>query len=355
MQIFVFPIQAIHGILIVKGVARMPKSDNQKLKILYIWDYLQKNSHQDHLVSTQELLQMLRSHDISCERKTVFSDIAALRDYGVDIESVPGCNGGYYIASRNFELPELKMLIDAVQSSRFLTEKKSRELIEKLCTQCSVYDARLMRRDVVVSGRVKSMNETIYYNVDAIQDAIADNRQITFRYFDYHLDGTRRYRNRDYQASPYGLCQENENCYLLAFSARHGITSYRVDRMSDIQLLPDSRVLCPELEGKQLVEHANRLFQMYSGSKETVKLRFHRDLVNVVMDRFGKNTMLIPDGEEYFVFTVNVAVSPMFLSWVIGFGRKAKILFPQSVVDQCTALCWETLEVYGGSSTPGKL
>ena len=325
----------------------MPKSDNQKLKIFYILDYLQKNSHQEHPVRAVELQTMLeQQHNIVCDRKTVYSDIQALQDYGVDIVSLPGKNGGYYIASRNFELPELKLLIDAVQSSRFLTEKKSRELIEKLCSQCSVYDARLMRRDVLVSGRVKSMNETIYYNVDAIQDAIAENRQITFRYFDFALDGSRKYRERDYQASPYGLCQDNENCYLLAHSPRHGVTSYRVDRMSDIQLTQLSRTPCPELTGKNLVEHANRLFQMYSGESATVKLRFHNSLVNVVLDRFGRDTMLIPDGEEHFVFTVNVAVSPMFLSWVIGFGNKARILYPQSVIDACKSMCQDALAQY---------
>lgn len=325
----------------------MPKSDNQKLKIFYILDYLQQNSHQDHPVRAVELLHMLKQrHNIVCDRKTVYSDIQALQDYGIDIVSLPGKNGGYYIASRNFELPELKLLIDAVQSSRFLTEKKSRELIEKLCSQCSIYDARLMRRDVVVSGRVKSMNETIYYNVDAIQEAIAENKQITFRYFDFGLDGQRHYRDRDYVASPYGLCQDNENCYLMALSARHGVTSYRVDRMSDISQTEDARLPCPELTGKALTEYANHLFQMYSGQMATVKLRFDNSLVNVVMDRFGKQTMLIPDGPEHFVFTVNVAVSPMFLSWVIGFGRKAKILYPQSVVDACQDLCREALEQY---------
>ena len=325
----------------------MPKSDNQKLKIFYILDYLQKNSHQEHPVRAAELLSMLeRQHNIVCDRKTVYSDIAALQDYGVDIVSIPGKNGGYYIASRNFELPELKLLIDAVQSSRFLTERKSRELIEKLCNQCSIHDARLMRRDVLVSGRVKSMNETIYYNVDAIQEAIAQNRQITFRYFDWGMDGKRRYRNRDYTASPYGLCQDHENCYLLALSPRHGVTSYRVDRMSHIQLSQEARTPCPELTGKNLIEHANRLFQMYSGETADVKLRFHRDLVNVVIDRFGRDTMLIPDGEDHFVFTVNVAVSPMFLSWVIGFGNKAKVLYPQSVIDACRAMCQEALSQY---------
>ena len=324
----------------------MPKSDNQKLKIFYILDYLKENSHQNHLVRASELLAMLEQHNIVCDRKTVYSDIAALQDYGVDIVAIPGKNGGYYIASRNFEIPELKLLIDAVQSSRFLTEKKSRELIEKLCNQCSIHDARLMRRDVLVSGRVKSMNETIYYNVDAIQDAIADNRQITFRYFDFGLDGKRKYREKDYQASPYGLCQDHENCYLLAHSPRHGITSYRVDRMTDIQQLPEPRTPCPELTGKALVEHANRLFQMYSGEEADVKLRFHRSLVNVVIDRFGRDILLIPDGEDHFVFTVNVAVSPMFLSWVIGFGAKAKVLHPQNVVDACRAMCLEALAQY---------
>jgi len=325
----------------------MPKSDNQKLKIFYILDYLKENSHQDHPVRASELLNMLEhQHNIICDRKTVYSDIAALQDYGVDIVSIPGKNGGYYIASRNFETPELKLLIDAVLSSRYLTEKKSRELIEKLCRECSVYDAQLMRRDMLVSGRVKSMNETIYYNVDAIQEAIGQNRQIAFRYFDWGLDGKRRYREKKYQASPYGLCQDHENCYLLAHSPRYGVTSYRVDRMSDIQLSVEKRTPCPELTGKALQQHANRLFQMYSGDATTVKLRFHRDLINVVIDRFGRDTMLIPDGDDHFVFTVNVAVSPMFLSWIIGFGAKAKILHPQSVVDACRELCRQSMEQY---------
>lgn len=325
----------------------MPKSDNQKGKILYILDYLQKNSHQAHPVRASELTKMLlEQHNIVCERKTIYSDIAALQDYGVDIVSVPGKNGGYYIASRNFELPELKLLIDAVQSSRYLTEKKSQELIGKLCKECSVQDAKLLKRDVMVSGRVKSMNETIYYNVDAIQEAMAQGTQISFRYFDWDLNGERKYRDREYTASPYGLCQDNENCYLLALSPRHGVTAYRVDRMSDIRILDESRIPCPELTGKALQAHANRLFQMYNGEEATVKLRFHRSLINVVIDRFGRDILLIPDGEDHFVFTAEVAVSPLFLSWVVGFGSKAKILYPESVVTACKKLCLEALSQY---------
>ena len=317
----------------------MPKSDNQKLTLFYIRDYLEQNTDEAHLATAQDLIKMLALRGINCERKTIYSHIAVLQDYGLDIVHRRGKNGGYYIASRIFELPELKLLIDAVQSSRFLTEKKSRELIEKLCQQCNRFDASLMHRDIVIDRRVKSMNETIYYNVDTIQEAISRNCQIRFRYFDWDLDGQRHYRNRDYQASPYGLCQDNENCYLLAHSPRHGVTHYRVDRMSDIELTDEKRVPCPELTGKELVSHANQLFQMYSGRSVRVKLRFHRSLVNVVIDRFGCETMLIPDGENHFTFTVEVAVSPLFLSWIIGFGEKAQILYPQSVVDACAELC----------------
>ena len=316
----------------------MPKSDNQKLKLLYIRDYLERNSDENHPVGAQELIEMLACHGISCERKAVYSDIRALQDFGIDILNRRGQNGGYYIGSRNFELPELKLLIDAVQSSRFLTEKKSRELIAKLCRECNRYDESLMHRDVVIDRRVKSMNETIYYNVDAIQDAISRGVQITFRYFDWGIDGKRKYREKEYRASPYGLCQDNENCYLLAHSPRHGVTHYRVDRMTDILLTEEKRVPCPELTGPRLVEHANQLFQMYSGERSSVKLRFHRSLTNVVIDRFGHDIMLIPDGEDHFTFVAEVAVSLIFLSWIIGFGEKAQIVYPQGVADQCRAL-----------------
>ncbi len=328
------------------GVMAMARSYDQKLKILYIWDYLQKYSHEEHPVRANELMEMLEKKEISCDRKTIYSDIAALQQFGIDIISVPGKNGGYYIAGRNFEMSELKLLIDAVQSSRYLTEKKSRELIEKLCELVGGHEASLLKRNVYISGRVKSMNETIYYNVNDIQEAIGRNKQITFRYFDWNLQGQRQYREKEYVASPYGLCQDNENCYLLAYSPRHGITSYRVDRMEAIGILEDKRIPCPELTGKAFTEHANRLFQMFAGDAMDVKLRFHNSLLNVVIDRFGRDTMLIADGTDHFNFTVKVAVSPMFLSWVIGFGDKAEILYPQSVIDRCRELCRQATSRY---------
>lgn len=324
----------------------MPRSYDQKLKTLYILDYLQKNSHEDHPVRAAELIEMLAKKEIKCDRKTIYSDIATLQQFGIDIITVPGKNGGYFVATRNFQLPELKLLIDAVQSSRYLTQAKSHDLIEKLCNLCNEHDADLLKRNVYIAGRVKTMNETIYYNVNDLQEAINNNRQISFKYFDWGMDGKRHYREKQYIASPYGLCQDNDFCYLLAYSDRYGITSYRVDRMSDINLTNDKRIPCPELTGKAFFEHANKMFQMFEGDGVNVKLRFHKTLVNVVIDRFGKDTMMIPDGPDHFNFTVHVAVSPMFLSWVIGFGQKAEILYPQSVIDACKALCAEATSRY---------
>ena len=326
----------------------MPKSENQKQKILFVMDYLQKHSHKDNPVSATELIQILKQVGISADRKSIYSDVQALIEFGLDIVSIPGKKGGYYIAApKDFQMSELKLLIDAVLSSRYLTEKKSRELIKKLCDLCGTdKEAELVSRNLLVSGRVKSMNESIYYNIDVIQEAIAKNVQITFRYFDWNMKAERNYREKKYLASPYGLCQDNENCYLLAYSDRHGITSYRADRMDSIALTDQKRIPCPELTGKALIDHANQLFQMFAGDAVNVKMRFHKTLLNVVIDRFGKDIMLIPEDADYFNFTAKIAVSPMFLSWIIGFGNKASVLYPPTVVQQCKQLCEEALSQY---------
>lgn len=325
----------------------MPRSYDQKLKIFYIRDYLEKHSHSQHPITAAELVDMLwRDHEIKCDRKTVYADIEALQRYGLDIVSLQGPGGGYYLASRSFDLPELKLLIDAVQSSRYLTENKSRELITKLCDLCSVHDAHLMRRNIQVAGRVKSMNESIYNNLDYIQEAIAQNRQISFRYFDWDIKGQRSYRNKPYIASPYGLCHDNDYCYLVSWTERHDITHFRVDRMSHLKITDTPRIPCPALTGKAFTEYANRTFYMFAGETVQVKMRFHKVLLNVVIDRFGRDILLTPDGEDWFIFTVPVAVSPMFLSWIIGFGDKAQILHPQQAIDACKELCRQATAGY---------
>ena len=324
----------------------MAKSEGQKLKLLYLKKMLEEQSDELHPLNTQQILDYLAAHDIKAERKSIYNDILCLQDFGMDILHKPGRNGGYYLASREFELPELKLLVDAVQSSKFLTTKKSLQLISKLSQLTSNYEAGSLKRQVVVSGRVKTMNESIYYNVDRLHDAIAQNSQIRFRYFEWGIDGKRHDRPGIYEASPYGLIWDDENYYLVAHSQRHGITHYRVDKMTGIEPTGTPRYMDPEAKNLNAAAYGRNVFGMFGRETTTVRMRFHKNLAGVVIDRFGQDTMLIPDGDEHFIFSMDIAVSPLFLGWLAGFGDRAKILSPLSVIDQYLALCEPSVRQY---------
>lgn len=324
----------------------MAKSEGQKLKILYIKELLERSSDEDHPIPVQQILDYLTQKGISAERKAIYHDILCLQEFGMDIVHKPGRNGGYFLASRPFELPELKLLVDAIQASRFLTSKKSTQLIEKLSGLVSTYEAGSLKRQVVVSGRVKTMNESIYYNVDRLHDAINKNSKIQFQYTEWGLDGKRHPRPGVYEASPYALIWDDENYYLVAHSQRHGITHYRVDKMANIQPTGERRYIAPEAKNLRRSSYGKNVFGMFGGETTTVRMRFHRSLTGVVIDRFGRDTMLIPDGPEHFIFSMDIAVSPLFLGWLAGFGQRATILSPRSVIDQYLALCGPSVEQY---------
>lgn len=324
----------------------MAKSEGQKLKLLYIKQFLEQQSDEDHPLTAQQILDYLAARDITAERKAIYSDIACLQEFGLDIVHKAGRNGGYFLASREFELPELKLLVDAVQSSRFLTSKKSMQLIEKLSSLVSSYEAGSLKRQVVVSGRVKTMNESIFYNVDLLHDAIAQNSKVSFRYTEWGLDSQRHERPGIYEASPYALIWDDENYYLVAHSPRHGITHYRVDKMAKITLTGEKRYIDPAARKLSKASYGKNVFGMFGGETTSVRMRFHNSLVGVVIDRFGPETMLIPDGPSHFIYTMDVAISPLFLGWLAGFGDRAKILSPQSVIDQYLALCAPSVQQY---------
>ena len=324
----------------------MPKSENQKQKLLWLKTFFERETDENHPASMADILAFLAAKDISAERKSIYSDIQTLQDFGMDIVLQKGKTGGYYLASREFELPELKLLVDAVQSSKFLTDKKSLALIQKLEGLSSRHEGSQLRRQVVVSGRVKTMNESIYYNVDRIHDAIAENSQITFRYYDWEMDGTRKYREGTYSASPYALCWDSENYYLIAHSERHGMTHYRVDKMTSIRTTGQPRIKTEETSKLDLANYTKKVFGMFNGSETTVRLRFEKSMAGVVIDRFGHDCMLIPDGPDHFQFTTSVVVSPQFLGWVAGLGQKVRILHPEHVVEAYRSLLTETLSQY---------
>ena len=324
----------------------MAKSEGQKLKLLYLKQLLEEQSDENHPLNTQQILNYLAARDIKAERKAIYNDIICLQDFGMDIVHKPGRNGGYYLASREFELPELKLLVDAVQSSKFLTSKKSMQLIAKLSRLASSHEAGSLKRQVMVSGRVKTMNESIYYNVDRLHEAIAENSQIRFQYFEWGIDGKKHDRPGPYVASPYGLIWDDENYYLVAHSPRHGMTHYRVDKMTKIENTGEPRIMTPEGRNLNVSAYGKNVFGMFGSKTTTVRMRFHRSLVSVIIDRFGADTMLIPDGDEHFIFSMDIAVSPLFLGWLAGFGDRAKILSPQSVIDQYLQLCGPSVEQY---------
>ena len=324
----------------------MAKSEGQKLKLLYIKQLLEDQSDEEHPLTTQQILDHLAARDIHAERKSIYSDILCLQEFGMDIIHKPGRYGGYYLASREFELPELKLLVDAVQSSRFLTTKKSMQLIEKLSRLVSTHEAGTLKRQVVVSGRVKTMNESIFYNVDTIHDAIAQNSKITFSYTEWGLDSKRHERPGLYEASPYSLIWDDENYYLVAHSQRHGITHYRVDKMVGIKITGEKRYIDPSAKKLSKASYGKNVFGMFGGETTSVRMRFHNSLVGVVIDRFGPETMLIPDGPSHFVFTMDVAVSPLFLGWLAGFGDRARIMSPQNVIDRYLELCAPSVSQY---------
>lgn len=327
----------------------MAKSANQKLKLLYLVKYLMQHSDEEHPVSTAQIIEELAKNNISAERKSIYDDIEALRVFGIDIIQVKGKNGGYYIGERDFELPELKLLVDSVQSSKFITQDKTYKLIKKIENLASAYDGQLLQRQVFVTNRVKSMNESIYYAVDVISDAITQNKKIRYKYFEYTVSKERRFRHDGafYEVSPFALIWDDENYYMLAWdSAASKMKHYRVDKMDKVSLTDSEREGTAEFEKVDMSAYTKTVFGMFGGNEQKVKLRFANHLVGVVIDRFGRDSIIIKDGDEHFTVSVNVVVSQQFLAWVFGFGADAEILSPEEVRDEMKKQAAEIFKIY---------
>ena len=315
----------------------MARSEQQKLKILYVMDYLLQNTDEHHPATLAQIIAHLGALGIAAERKSVYDDLEALRAYGLDVVSTgAGRSSAYYVAARDFELPELKLLVDSVQASKFITHKKTAALIKKIERLASVHEARALQRQVYVAGRIKTMNESIYYNVDELHSGISQGKKIRFRYFDLDVSKVRRYR-RDgayYTVSPYALTWDSENYYLVAYDAAAAeIRHYRVDKMTAISVLDEPRDGQEAFRALDMAAYSRKVFGMFSGTEEPVRMRFDTHLVGAVLERFGAETMLIPDGDSHFTVTASVVPSPQFYAWVFGFGDMAQILGPTAAVE----------------------
>ncbi|MGN0677502.1 MAG: helix-turn-helix transcriptional regulator [Ruminococcus sp.] len=305
------------------------KNANQRLKILYLYKILLERTDEEHYITMPEIISQLELYGITAARKALYEDIEALKVFGLDIVSGRGVNAGYQVVNRDFELPELKLLADAVSSSRFLTEKKSAELLKKLEQLTSVYEAKQIQRQVFIADRVKAINERIYMNVDAIHRAIAERKKISFKYFDYDLNKKKCYRKGIRTCSPYALTWDDERYYLVAHYEKYdSISNFRVDRMESVEVMDEPAQEYPE--GFNLPAYLNSTFSMFSGEAEDVKLRFEKSLINAVIDRFGKNVSISPDGDEHFTVRVQIKTEhpEPFFGWLFQFGTKVKIVEP---------------------------
>lgn len=326
----------------------MPKSYNQKLKILYLRELLE-DSDREHVITMKIILDYLGERGIKAERKSIYDDLGALRDYGLKIEKGPGPHGGYYLADHEFSLPELKLLVDAVQASKFITQKKSRELIKKLEKLAGKRDAKQLNRQVVVSERNKAGNENIYQNIDMIYSGISANRQITFKYFEWTVSKTMKLRKNGetYQVSPWYLNWDDENYYLIAYDSAAGIVKhFRVDKMLEIGLTEEKREGRSQMEDLNLADYTRKTFGMFAGSEETVTLDCENSLIGVVIDRFGTELAVRPLDEGHFRARTDVAVSPQFYGWLSGFGGRIVIQSPKKVRDGYVAYLKEITEKY---------
>ena len=312
----------------------MPRSSQQKQKLLLIARLLLETSDEDHPLSMNHILTQLHLHGVEAERKSVYDDIDTLRQFGFDIVTRHGQGGGYYIGQRRFELAELKMLVDVVQASQFITERKTAQLIRKLSALTSCHQAAQLQRQVFSTNRVKSMNESIYYNVDALHQTISGKHQVEFRYFDYTVNKQRRFRRdgQRYRVSPYALIWDNVRYYLLAWDDKAGaFKHYRVDRMVDITETDLPRLGGEDYARLDMARYAEQTFDMFGGRPVLVTLEFDDSFAGAVIDRFGKDIMIINSGQGSFTVDVPVTVSSHFYAWVAGLDGGCRILGPAEV------------------------
>ena len=316
----------------------MPKGTNQKFKLYRLAQLMLEQTDDEHYITMPEILAGLRNYGITADRKSIYQDLKDLEVLGIEVEGEPDGKGyHYHVVSRPFELPELKLLVDVIQSSRFITEKKTNALIRKLEKLVSRYEANRLQRQVFVSGRIKTMNESIYYAVDTIHNAISDNKKIRFQYYQWNVKKEMVLR-RDgafYEISPWGLSWDSENYYLVGFDSEAGeIRHYRVDKMLRIQMTDKAREGKEHFRKLDMADYAKKSFGMFGGEEKTVKLLVDHQLAGVIVDRFGKDVHMIPVDENHFTVSVTVMVSSQFLGWIFSLGEKVEILGPEEVKAQ---------------------
>ena len=313
----------------------MPKGTNQKLKLYRLAQIMLENTDDEHYITMPEIMEELGKYEVTADRKTIYADLRDLSVLGIEVEGEPIGNRYHYrVVNRPFELPELKLLVDSIQSSKFITEKKTNTLIKKLEKLVSKYDAQRLQRQVYVSGRIKTMNESIYYTVDAIHNAISENKKIKFQYFQWNVKKEMELRHGGawYHISPWGLSWDDENYYMIGYDTEAQlIKHYRVDKMGQVEVTVSPREGVKQFSQIDVTSYTNQTFGMFAGEESVVTMEFPVRLTGVVLDRFGRETDIRPMSEEVFRIRAKVAVSGQFFGWLAGIGQGARIVAPEAV------------------------
>ena len=333
----------------------MPRSSRQKQKLLYLQKIMLEKTDENHGLTIKEIIELLAGYDIKAERKTLYEDLEILQTYGLDICKTRSSTVKYYVGSREFELPELKLLVDAIQSSKFITHKKSLSLISKLEGLVSHNEGEQLQRQVYVTNRVKTVNEKIYYNVDYIYNAISQNKQIDFKYFKWDVDfggekkivKVERKDGKTYMVSPWALCWDDENYYLVAYDAEaEMIKHYRVDKMEAIELTDKERDGGNKFETFDIAKYTKGVFSMFGGEETDIDLSVDNELIGVIVDRFGSDIFIRKESENTFQVSIKAVLSPQFYAWLFGFGKQIRIISPRIAIEEYKAKVEEVKSQY---------
>ena len=314
----------------------MGKENFSKIKLLRIWEILKQDSDENNPLTTNQILEKLSESGIICDRRTLYQDISTLNSYGYEVICKKGQHSnGYYVIDRSFDVPELRILIDAVQAASFISPKKTAELTDKIAALGGSYRADILKKNIVEFNTTKHNNEHIYYSVNSIEDAILAGKKISFQYFDLNESHERVFRKNGekYLVNPVAMVFSNDNYYLICYHDNHdGITTYRIDRMLNVSVSDQEINKAAQPKGLSVAKHRKQSFSMFGGKTETVKFEADKDLLDVIYDKFGEDTQIRPLGNGKISFTVDVQISPVFFGWCCMLGDKLRVAQPESIL-----------------------